>query len=73
VSKEPYPLAVAGGSIRGLYAKDSTGAEYLMLARFYDIDRRVYVIQFISLKSAEPGVDEKAARYFDSFQVVRTP
>lgn len=44
-----------------------------MLARFYDIDRRVYVIQFISLKSAEPGVDEKAARYFDSFQVVRTP
>lgn len=49
------------------------GVEYLMVAKFYDIDRRVYVVQFITPKSDETGVEEKAARYFDSFQVVKAP
>ncbi|HVS20705.1 MAG TPA: hypothetical protein VHD88_02590, partial [Pyrinomonadaceae bacterium] len=53
--------------------KDSSGAEYLMLARFYDIDRRVYVLQFITNKSSETEFESKANRYLDSFQVVKTP
>jgi hypothetical protein len=56
-----------------LLTKDPSGVEYLMLARFYDVDRRVFVIQFLTTKSDEPGVEEKAARYFDSFQVVKMP
>jgi hypothetical protein len=50
-----------------------SGDDYLMVARFYDVDQRVYVIQFIAPKSDEARVEEKAARYFDSFQVVKTP
>lgn len=55
-----------------IQAKDS-GVEYLMMARFCDIDRRVYVIQLIAPKSDEAGAEEKAARYFDSFRVLRVP
>jgi hypothetical protein len=46
--------------------------DYLMVARFYDVGRRVYVIQFITPKSDETEVSERAARYFDSFQLVKT-
>lgn len=49
------------------------GDDYLMVARFYDVDQRVYVIQFITPKSAEAVVEGNAARYFDSFQVLKTP
>lgn len=48
------------------------GDEYLMVARFYDVGGRVYMIQFISPKSDETGLEERAARYFDSFQLVKT-
>jgi hypothetical protein len=50
-----------------------SGDEYLMIARFYDLSGRVYLIQLITPKSDEAAVAEKAARYFDSFQVVKTP
>lgn len=53
-------------------AKDKNGIEYDMRVRFYDIDRRIYVLQFIAPKSIDVGMaDVKAAKYFDSFQVVR--
>lgn len=55
-------------------AKDETGAEYDIRSRIYDIDHRVYVVQFIARESTPLEiVDPKAAKYFDSFQVVRTP
>jgi hypothetical protein len=54
-------------------AKDETGLEFDMRARIFDIGRRIYVLQFIAPKSADVGVaDVKAAKYFDSFQVVRS-
>jgi len=54
-----------------LIEKDSE-AEYLMFARFLDVGRRVYVIQLIAPKSDETRLEQRAARYFDSFQLVRT-
>jgi hypothetical protein len=55
-------------------AKGSDGTEFLMRARFYDVDKRVYVIQFILPRSEDGSASaEKAARYFDSFQVTKTP
>lgn len=48
------------------------GGEFLMVARFYDVGRRVYVIQFIAPKSDEKELEERAVRYFDSFQLVKT-
>jgi len=60
-----------GREIR-LLVKDANGSEYDMRARFFDIDRRVYVLQFLALKSADVAIaDVKAARYFDSFQVAK--
>ena len=49
------------------------GDDYLMVARFYDVNLRVYVIQFITPKSDETGVEERSTRYFDSFQVLKMP
>ena len=66
ISLGGYP----GRELRVL-AKDASGNEYLTRARYYDINRRVYVVQFIVPKSAEAESAAKAAKYFDSFQVVK--
>ena len=66
ISLGRYP----GRELRVL-AKDASGTEYLTRARYYDINRRVYVVQFIIPKSAEAESAAKAAKYFDSFQVVK--
>ena len=55
-------------------AKDPRGNEFLIRARYYDVNRRIYVIQFINLKVSEgPALSEKRAKFFDSFQVSTTP
>lgn len=54
-------------------AKGSDGTELLDRARLYDVDKRVYVLQFITVKSEDDSAStEKADRYFDSFQVTKT-
>jgi hypothetical protein len=73
LSERSISLGGSPGRELRLSAKDSSGVEYLMLARFYDVNQRIYVIQFITPKSDEPGGEERAARYFDSFQVLKTP
>lgn len=50
------------------------GTEFLLRARIYDVDKRVYVLQFISPKSVDENATvEKVARFFDSFQITKTP
>ena len=50
------------------------GVEYLMRARFYDVDKRVYVLQYIIVKAGDDSASAaKAAKYFDSFKVTTTP
>lgn len=50
----------------------ANGTDYLVRARVYDFGKRVYVVQFIIPKSADGALnDAKAAKYFDSFQVVK--
>jgi hypothetical protein len=73
LSERSISLGGSPGRELRLSAKDSSGAEYLMLARFYDIDRRVYVLQFITAKSPETEFESRANRYFDSFQALKTP
>jgi hypothetical protein len=74
VSERAISLGGYPGRDLRIRARDETGAEYDMRVRCYDIDRRVYVIQFIARKSIpEESVDQKAAKYFDSFLVVKTP
>ena len=52
--------------------KAAKGLEYIVRARFYEADKRVYVLQLIFPKSLESdALTAKATKYFDSFQVVR--
>ena len=72
VSERSISLGGYPGRDLRINAKDENGVEYDMRARFYDVDRRIYVVQFIAPKSMEVGAaDVMATRYFDSFQVVR--
>ena len=67
ISLGGYP----GRELRVL-AKDDNGNQYDMRARFYDVDRRIFVLQFIAPKSTPVEItDPKATKYFDSFQVVK--
>lgn len=45
------------------------GPNLLIVARYYQVGNRVYVIQFIALKSSENTMADISGRYFDSFQV----
>jgi hypothetical protein len=53
-------------------ATGEDGNIYLVRARFCEIDKRVYLLQFIVPKSIESKtVTAQGTRYFDSFQVVK--
>ncbi len=53
-----------------ILAKGPKDLEFISRARFYDVDRRIYVVQFIFLKSSEDAaLVEKAGKFFDSFEV----
>jgi len=67
-------ISLGGSPGRELKAltKDDEGTEYLLRARFYDIDKRVYVLQFIFPKSLDgDAMSAEGSRYFGSFQVVK--
>jgi hypothetical protein len=65
-------ISLGGTSGREIHvgAKDESGLEFVIFARFYDIDHRVYVVQFITTKAGE-AANMQANKYFDSFQVVK--
>lgn len=52
--------------------KDGAAVEYMVHARFYEADKRVYVLQFIFPRRLESeALVGKATKYFESFQVVK--
>jgi hypothetical protein len=65
VAKVPAAAPVEG-------EKPAATVEYIVRARFYEVDKRVYVLQVIFPKSLESeAINARAAKYFDSFQVVK--
>jgi hypothetical protein len=65
ISLDGYP-----GREANVTANGGSGAEYLILVRFYQVEKRIYVIQFIVAKSADAAISAgKSAKYFNSFQV----
>lgn len=69
ISLEGHP-----GLEMNVSVKRPDGTEFLVRVRIYDVDRRVYVLQFIIPRSEDDKVSaEKAARYFDSFRVTKSP
>lgn len=65
-------LSASPGRELKVATKDDQGIDYLLRARFYDVDQRVYVIQFIYPKSAnDEAMNAAGAKYFDSFQLLK--
>ncbi len=53
-------------------AKRPGGTEFLVRVRIYDVDRRVYVLQFIIPRSEDNDISaQKATMYFDSFRITK--
>lgn len=74
LSESAISLGGSPGRELKVTANSSDGTELLLRARFYDVDKRVYVLQFIIPKSEDDNATvEKTARFFDSFQVTKTP
>lgn len=54
--------------------KNEEGTELLLRTRFYDVDKRVYVLQLIIPKAEDDSAAAaKSVRFFDSFQVTKAP
>ena len=48
--------------------------DYLVYARMFNIDKRVYILQFIIAKSEDNKASAaNTARFFDSFKTIKTP
>ncbi len=62
--------APAGASAEG--EKPPETVDYIVHARFYEVDKRIYILQVIFPKSLESeATNARATKYFDSFQVVK--
>lgn len=47
-------------------------SDYILLVKFWDTESRVYVLQVVYPKSGDSAaMNTKAAKYFDSFQIVK--
>jgi len=47
-------------------------SDYILLVKFWDTESRVYVLQVVYPKSGESeALNARAAKYFDSFQIVK--
>jgi hypothetical protein len=52
----------------------NNGVEFLTRVRFYDVNKRVFIIQFIVIKGNDSSeAATKATKFFDSFKVVNAP
>ncbi len=72
LSQSTISLGANPGRELKVVAKTEEGAEYLLHARFYDVEKRIYVLQFIILKTENDSTaSANAAKYFDSFKVLK--
>src|SRR4030095_2537515 len=70
LSDTAISLAEYAGKDLKLTAKAADGTEFLVRARIYVVQTRVYFVQFIVLGNTEsPPLTAQAAEYFDSFSV----
>lgn len=72
LSESEISLGGHPGLEMNISAKRPDGTEFLVRVRIYDVDRRVYVLQFIIPRSEDNDVSaQKATRYFDSFRLTK--
>jgi len=69
LGEETISLGSSPGRGLRLLAKASDDTEFLVRARYYDVGRRVYVLQCIFPKLEDsPAITEKCLRFLDSFK-----
>jgi hypothetical protein len=72
LSESAISLGASPGRELKVVTKSEEGTEFLLRTRIYDVDKRVYVLQFVILKSDDDSTAAaNAAKYFDSFQVLK--
>ncbi|MFN2497505.1 MAG: hypothetical protein ABR557_00275 [Pyrinomonadaceae bacterium] len=72
LSQSTISLGANPGREMKVAAKTEEGAEYLLHTRFYDVDKRIYILQFLILKTDNDSTAAaNAAKYFDSFKVLK--
>jgi hypothetical protein len=47
----------------------ASGVDFFFVVRFYRVEKRIFIVQFIVPKSAGQVLPDKAVKFFDSFQV----
>ncbi len=74
LGEDSISLGGSPGRQLKLLAKAADQQEFIVRARFYDVGRRVYVLQCIFPKAEDSlGVVDKAEKFFQSFKVEARP
>jgi hypothetical protein len=70
VSEKPISLGRYPGREVKISAKSSDGTELISHCKFFDVNKRIYIVQFLFKKTNGNGEDAaKATKFFDSFKV----
>lgn len=51
------------------FGEGSNGSQFFFVVRFYQVDNRIFIVQYIAPRSAGSEVPDKAVKYFNSFNV----
>jgi hypothetical protein len=73
VSEKPISLGRYPGREVKISGKYDDGTEFISRCRVFDVDKRIYMVQFI-FKKADDNSDAaaKATKFFDSFKVAKS-
>jgi hypothetical protein len=72
VSEGKITLAANPGLELKVTFKDPEGIEYFLRARLYNVDKRLYVLEFLYPKADDSeAVNAAGSRYLDSFQLLK--
>jgi hypothetical protein len=70
VSEKPISLGRYPGREVKISGKGNDGIEFISRCRFFDVNKRIYMVQFIFKKANDNSeAAAKAAKFFDSFKV----
>lgn len=73
VDEDSISLGGSPGRAIKILAKTPDGLDFIDRARFYDINRRIYVVQcLVPVSNEGPGVIQICNQFFDSFRVKST-
>lgn len=74
IGEESIRLGGSPGRAIKIAAKTDSGFDFVDRSRFYDVDRRIYVLQCLVPKASDnESAAQTCEQFFDSFKVKKTP